>query len=84
MLYLSDCYSQATVTQLNDSSPRDPNTTKQYTSNNKDAFKYRHHRGQLPAWLSLARARITVHDVVVGQSDLSLQMSSDNRMLLKV
>lgn len=31
---------------------RDPNATKQYTSNNKAAFKYRDHRGQLPASFS--------------------------------
>lgn len=31
---------------------RDPNATEQYTSNNKDAFKYRDHRGQLPACFS--------------------------------
>lgn len=31
---------------------RDPCATKQYTSNNKDAFKYRDHRTRLPACFS--------------------------------
>lgn len=31
---------------------RDPSATKQYPSNNKDAFKYRDHRTQLPACFS--------------------------------
>lgn len=49
---------QSTVTVKSQSSnliivvQRDPNATKQYTSNNKDAFKYRDQGGQLPACFS--------------------------------
>lgn len=58
------CHRRVTVPQLNNSISRDPTATKQYTSNNKDAFKYRDHGGSfLPVsfiQLSLARAWITV------------------------
>lgn len=73
----------------------DPGGTKQYTSNNKDAFKYRDHRTQLPAcfpdstvisW-GLDNSLCPVLSRVWcggGQSNLAPQMSSHNRMLLSI
>ena len=86
--------SRVPVLQPNNSALKRSSAPTQYKSNNKDAFKYRDHRGRLPASFShsavISQGRNNspcsgpVCDVVEGQSNLSPQMSSDSRMLLRI
>lgn len=72
---------------------KDLSVTKQYKNNNNSGFKYRDDRTKLPAFFSdsavisrggLDNSPCPVCDVAEGQSNLAPQMSSDNRMLLRI
>lgn len=91
-------YHTLSRSQLNNSSPEDPIAPTQYTSNNKDAFKYREitEASFLPVLAVISPARdnspcsvlscvcVCVWCGAGGQCNLSPQISSDNRMLLRI